>query len=68
LFRYVFAHEFLFNPQFDLEPDYIIGNSTENSPSPTPLTMPNGIRIDSPVSPLLTCEDRQMGQAKVLCH
>jgi len=24
LFCYVFAHEFLFNPQFDLEPDYII--------------------------------------------
>jgi len=23
LFLYVFAHEFLFNPQFDLEPDYI---------------------------------------------
>ena len=24
LFCYVFAHEFLFNPQFDLEPDYVI--------------------------------------------
>ena len=24
LFCYVFAHEFFFNPQFDLEPDYII--------------------------------------------
>jgi len=24
LFWYVFAHEFLLNPQFDLEPDYII--------------------------------------------
>jgi len=24
LFCYIFAHEFLFNPYFDLEPDYII--------------------------------------------
>jgi len=24
LFWYIFAHEFLFNPHFDLEPDYII--------------------------------------------
>jgi len=24
LFCYVFAHKFLFNPYFDLEPDYII--------------------------------------------
>jgi len=24
LFCYIFAHEFLFNPHFDLEPDYII--------------------------------------------
>jgi len=24
LFCYVFAHKFLFNPQFDLEPDYIV--------------------------------------------
>jgi len=24
MFRYVFALEFLFKPQFDLEPDYII--------------------------------------------
>ena len=24
LFCYGFAHEFLFNPEFDLEPDYII--------------------------------------------
>jgi len=24
LFGYVFAHEFLFNPHFDLEPDYIV--------------------------------------------
>jgi len=33
LFCYIFAHEFLFNPHFDLEPDYIIkkGNSIKNS-------------------------------------
>jgi len=37
-------------------------------PSPTPLTTPNGIPIHSPVSPLLTCEDRQMGQANVPYH
>jgi len=31
LFCYTFAHEFLFNPHFDLEPDYIIGRE----PDPT---------------------------------
>ena len=37
-------------------------------PSPTPLTTPNDIPIYSRVSPLLTCADRQMAQAKVLSH
>jgi len=117
LFRYVFAHEFLFNPHFDLEPDYIIRKgirhriqrcnlhreilptfhtgvdhqsvhhfcivftpklplplrrspSKVNTPIPilTPLTTPNSIRIQSAVLPLLTCADRQMGQAKALSH
>ena len=27
LFWYIFAREFLFNPYFDLEPDYIVGKS-----------------------------------------
>ena len=117
LFRYVFAREFLFNPQFDLEPDYIIRKPLlrriqqyilrreilsifhtrvdnrsirhfcivftsklplplrrsppkSNTPilSPTPLITPNGIPIQSPVSPLLTCADGHMGQAKALSH
>jgi len=117
LFCYVFAHEFLFNPQFDLEPDCIITKpilyriqqyilrreilltfhtrvdnrsvrhfcivftpklplslrrsppkSHRPIPSPTPLTTPNGIQIQSPVSRLLTCGDRQMAQAKVVSH
>ena len=108
-FRYVFAHEFLFNPPFDLEPDYIIRKpllhriqryilrreilstfhtrvdnrsirhfcnvftpkfslplrrsppkSNTPLPSLTTLTTPNGIRIQSPVSPLLISADRQM--------
>ena len=114
LFCCVFALEFLFNPQFDLELDYIIRKpilhriqryilgreilstfhtrvdnrsirhlcivftpklplplrrsppkSNTSIPRPTPLTIPNGIRIQSPMSPLLTCVDRQMAQANV---
>ena len=117
LFCCIFALEFLFNPQFDLEPDYIIRKPilhriqryilhreilstfhtrvdnrsichfcivfTPNCPfpfdnhhqnlihlysSPTPITTPNGIPIQSPMSPLLTCEDRQMGQVKALSN
>ena len=117
LFCCVFALEFLFNPQFVLEPDYIIRKpllhkiqryilrreilstfhtrvdnrsichfcivftpklplplrqsppkSNTPTPSPTPLTTPNGIPIQSPVSPLITCADGQMGQAKALSH
>ena len=34
-------------------------------PSPTPLNTPNGIPIHLRVSPLLTCADRQIIQAKV---
>jgi len=37
-------------------------------PSPTPLTTPNGIRIQSAVLPQLTVADRQMGQTNVLYH
>jgi len=37
-------------------------------PSPTPLTTPNGIRIQSAVLPLLTRANRQMGQVKALSH
>jgi len=36
--------------------------------SPTPLTIPNGIRIQSPVSPLLTSADRQMARTNVRSH
>jgi len=43
-------------------------NSNTPIPSPTPLTTPNGIRIQSAVLPLLTCADRQMGQTKALSH
>ena len=117
LFWYIFAHEFLFNPQFNLEPDYIIRKeirqriqrrnlcreilstfhtrvdnrsirhfcivftpklllplrrsppkSNTPIPSPTPLTTPNGIRMQSPVLSQLTSADRQMGQAKVISH
>jgi len=109
---YVFVHKFLFNPHFDLEPDYMIRKpiihkilryiprmeilSTfhtwvdnrsicrfcivftpklplplqrsppkSNTPkmSPTPLTTPNGIWIQSAVSPQFTCADGQMGGA-----
>jgi len=34
-------------------------------PSPTPLTTPNGIQIQSPVSPLLTSANRQMAMINV---
>jgi len=105
-FCYVFAHEFLFNPHFDLEPDYSIRKSIihrilryiprreilstfhtrvdnrsirhfcivftpklplplrrsppkSNTPIPSSilLTTPNGIRIQSAVSPQFTCGD-----------
>jgi len=106
LFCCVFALEFLFNPQFDLEPDYVIrkpplcriqryilhreilstfhtridnrsirhfcklpftrrrspAKSKTPIPSLTPLITPNGIPIQSAVSPQFTCADRQMGQ------
>jgi len=116
LFSYVFAHEFLFNPQFDLEPVYIIRKpilyriqryilrreifstfthesiinqcaisalyspqtapslrrsppkSNTPIPSPTPLTTPNGIPIQSVVLPLHTLADGQMGYVKALSH
>jgi len=117
LFCCVFTLEFLFNPQFDLEPDYItrsqsfadfndtfwVGKycelfthesiidqyaisalysppncpvpfrrsppkSNTPTPSPTPLTTPNGIPIQSPVSPLLTAVDRQMARTNVRSH
>jgi len=112
-----FALEFLFNPQFDLEPNYIIRKpllrriqryilrreilsffhtrvdnrsirhfcivftpklplplrqsppkSNTPIPSPTPLTTPNGIRIQSAMLSLLTCADGHMGQAKAPSH
>jgi len=115
LFCCVFALEFLFNPQFNLQPDYIIRKpllhriqqyivrreilstfhtwvdnrsihhfciiftpklpfplrrsppkSNTPIPSPTPLTTPNGIRIQSPVLPLLTSTVRQMARTNVL--
>jgi len=37
-------------------------------PSPTPLTTPNGIEIQSAVLPLLTCADGQMGLTNVPSH
>jgi len=115
LFWCIFALGFLCNPQFDLEPDYIIRKplvhriqryirhreilstfhtrvdnrsirhfcilftpklplplqwsppkSNTALPSPTPLNTPNCITIHLRVSPLLTCADKQMVQAKVL--
>jgi len=40
--------------------------SNTRLPSPTPLITPNGIRIHSPMSPLLTSVDRQMARTNVL--
>jgi len=48
-----------------LFPSTITTKSNTPIPSPTPLTIPNGIRIQSPVSPLLTSADRQMARTNV---
>jgi len=58
----------VFTPKLPLRLRRSPPKSNTPIPSLTPLTTPNGIPIQSPVSPLLTCENQQMGQAKVLSH
>jgi len=56
------------NPQTALPLRRSPPKSNTPIPGPIPLTTPNGIQIQLVVLPLLTCEYRQMAQAKVLSH